>query len=141
VNSKNKIRESQILASNEQIRQTEIAEAKRKEEKERKQRLQLLFIGMFIPALFLFTLLVSRIRLHIRAIKLMGILSLLFFFEYLTLLLHPLVASLTNHIPILEILIFVGIAAILIPLHHKAEHWLIHKLLFRHVNPEEKKIQ
>jgi tetratricopeptide (TPR) repeat protein len=138
VNSRNKIRESQILAMNEQFRQQAIEQEKINEAKERKNRLQLLFIGIFIPALFLITLLVSRIRLHIRAIKLLGILSLLFFFEYLTLLLHPTVAALTNHTPILEILIFVGVAAILIPLHHKAEHWLVHKLLHRHVHNESK---
>jgi tetratricopeptide (TPR) repeat protein len=139
VNSRNKIRESQILAMNEQIRQKTIEEERKKQDKERKNRLQLLFIGMFIPAFFLITLLVSRIRLHIRAIKLLGILSLLFFFEYLTLLLHPTVAALTNHTPVIEILIFVGVAAILIPLHHKAEHWLIHKLLHRHVNHDQVK--
>jgi hypothetical protein len=56
------------------------------------------------------------------------------------LLLHPTVARLTNHTPVLEILIFVSAAAVLIPLHHRAEHWLIHKLLHRHINhPEEKK--
>jgi len=34
-----------------------------------------------------------------------------------------------------EILIFVAIAAILIPLHHKLEHWLIAKLTHhRHIN-------
>jgi hypothetical protein len=135
VNNRNRIRESQVLASNEQFRQQALAEEKRLLAKERKQRLQLLFIGIFIPALFLFTLLVSHIRLHIKAIKLLGILSLLFFFEYLTLLLHPTVAALTNHTPVLEILIFVAVAAILIPLHHKAEHWLIHKLLHRHISP------
>lgn len=136
INSRNRIRESQILAMNEQIRQKTLEEEKIKERKERKNRLQLLFIGIFIPAFFMVTLLVSRIRLHIRAIKLLGILSLLFFFEYLTLLLHPTVAALTNHTPVLEILIFVCVAAVLIPLHHKAEHWLIHKLLHRHLHHE-----
>jgi len=56
-------------------------------------------------------------------------------FEYLTLLLHPAVANLTHHTPVLEILIFVGVAALVIPLHHKLEHWLIHKLIHhRHGN-------
>lgn len=59
-------------------------------------------------------------------------LSLLFLFEYLTLLLHPTVAELTHHTPVYEILIFVGIAAILIPAHHRLEHWMIHKLSHHH---------
>jgi hypothetical protein len=62
-------------------------------------------------------------------IRALGVLSLLFLFEYLTLLLHPRVASFTHHTPIYEILIFVAVAAILIPIHHRLEHWLIHHLL------------
>ncbi len=66
-----------------------------------------------------------------RLIKILGIVSLLFLFEYLTLLLHPTVVELTHHTPVLEILIFVAIAAILIPAHHRLEHWLIEKLTHR----------
>ena len=129
LNSKDRIRQSQILSSNEITRQLVLAETKSREEKERNDRLQLLFIGIFIPGFFLLTLFLSRVKLHIRAIKLLGILSLLIFFEYLTLFLHPTVAKLTNHTPIFEILIFVAIAAILIPMHHRAEQWMIHKLI------------
>jgi tetratricopeptide (TPR) repeat protein len=129
VNSKSRIRESQILTSNEQLRQLEIAENKRIASKERAKQLQLLFIGIFIPGFFLFTLLLSRIRIHVRIIKILGVVSLLVLFEYLTLLLHPYVAELTHHTPVYEILIFVSIAAILIPAHHRVEHWLVDKLL------------
>ena len=128
INSKSNIRESQILSSNEQLRQQEIEESKRIAQRERVQQLQLLFIGIFIPGFFLITLILSRIKIHIRAIKILGILSLLLLFEYLTLLLHPYVAELTHHTPVYEMFIFVTIAAILIPSHHRIEHWLIHKL-------------
>ncbi len=139
VNSISKIRESQIISSNEQYRQTEINEEKRIEQNKRFQQLQLLMIGIFIPFFFLLTLLLSRVRIHTKAVRLLGVLSLLFLFEYLTLLLHPTVARLTNHTPVFEIMIFVALAAILIPLHHRLEHWLIHKLshfsLHRHHKP------
>jgi tetratricopeptide (TPR) repeat protein len=138
INNKNSIRESQILSSNELLRQLEIAKAKKEQDEQRRQQLQLLFIGIFIPGLFLLTLFLSRVKLHIRVIKLLGILSLLIFFEYLTLLLHPRVAEFTHHTPVFEILIFVAVAAILIPLHHKAEHWLIHKLLHLRAARKEK---
>lgn len=128
INSKARIKEVQILSSNEQVRQAEIAEAKRLAQKEREKQLQLLIIGLFIPAFFFATLLLSRIRIHRRVIAILGILSLLILFEFLTLLLHPFVAELTNHKPVLEILIFVTIAAILIPGHHRLEHWLIDRL-------------
>ena len=61
----------------------------------------------------------------------MGIISLLILFEFLTLLLHPLVAELTHHNPVYELLIFVSIASLLIPAHHRLEHWIIEKLTNR----------
>jgi len=128
VNSKDKIRQLQALSSDEQFRQRQLEEDRRNAQKERLQQLQLMLIAVFIPALFLITLLLSRVRIHTKAIRLLGVLSLLFLFEYLTLLLHPTVARLTNHSPVLEILIFVVIAAILIPTHHRLEHWLIRRL-------------
>ena len=128
INSKERIRESQVLSSNEQLRQIEIADAKQRSKEERSKQLQFLFIGMFIPGIFLFTLFLSRRKVHVRFIKLMGILSLLILFEYLTLLLHPYVLELTHHKPVFEIMVFVAIAAILIPTHHRIEHWLIERL-------------
>lgn len=128
ISSKDKIRASQVLSSNEQLRQSEMAESKRRSKEERYKQLQFLFIGIFIPGLFLLTLFLSRIRVHVRVIKLMGILSLLILFEYLTLLLHPYVLEFTNHTPVFEIMIFVTIAAIVIPSHHRIEKWLIEKL-------------
>jgi len=125
INSKSRIRESQVLSSNEQVRQLEIAENLKVVKKERKQQLQLLFIAIFIPGFFILTLLLSRIKLHVRLIKILGVLSLLILFEYLTLLLHPYVKELTHHTPIYEMLIFVSIAAILIPTHHRVENKLI----------------
>lgn len=129
LNSKAKIRELQVLSSNEQFRQRELQEERQLAAKRRHQQLQLLLIGIFIPGLFLVTLILSRQKIHVRVIKGLGILSLLFFFEYLTLWLHPTVAELTGHTPIFEIMIFVGVAAILIPLHHRAERWLVARLV------------
>lgn len=131
INSKNNIRKSQIISSNENLRQLELASLKKKEAKERSTQLQLLFIAIFIPLFFLLTLLLSRINLSIKVIRVLGILSLLFFFEFLTLLIHPTVANITHHTPIYEIFILVGLAAFIIPLHHKMEHWIIHKLLHK----------
>lgn len=123
--SKEKIRQVKALSMIEDLRQQEITLAKEKARKERKEQLQLLFIGIFIPAFFIITLLLSRIKLNPRLIRFMGILSLLILFEYLTLLLHPTVAELTHHTPLLEILIFVSIAAFLIPAHHRLEKWFV----------------
>jgi len=138
INSKSRIRATQMLSMNEQMRQNEMEESRKLAAQERRQQLQWLFIGFVIPGLFLFTLLLSRIRLHTRIVKVMGIISLLTFFEYLTLLLHPYVVELTHHTPVFEILIFVAVAALLVPTHHRIEHWLIEKLIIRHREKEIK---
>jgi tetratricopeptide (TPR) repeat protein len=142
INSKTKVRDLQILSINEQTRQLQLEEDKRIAAKERSQQLQMLFIALFIPGFFILTLLLSRVRVPIRVIKILGVLSLLIFFEFLTLLLHPTVKEITHHTPVLEMLIFVAIASILIPLHHRVEHWLIGKLVqIRERNSGEKKIR
>lgn len=129
VNSKSKIRELQVISSNEQYRQMELEEQRKIAARQRFQQLQMLLIAIFIPGFFLVTLILSRINVPVKLVRLLGVLSLLFLFEYLTLLLHPFVARITHHTPVYEILIFVAIAFILIPLHHRFEHWVIHHLL------------
>lgn len=131
--SQDKVRALQIISTNEQLRQNEIAENKRRAEEERHEQLQMLFIGIFIPLLFLLTVLLSRIKIHLRIIKFLGVISLLMLFEYLLLLLHPLVVDLANSTPVYEILMFVSIASILVPSHHRIEHWMIEKLIARKV--------
>jgi tetratricopeptide (TPR) repeat protein len=123
-----KTREAMIISSNEQLRQAELAEEKEREKASRLQQLQILAICIFIPLFFLLTLAVSRIRIHRNAIRFMGVVSLLLVFEFLTLLLHPLIAQFTHHNQVFELLILVVIGAGLVPLHHRLEHLLIEKL-------------
>jgi hypothetical protein len=44
-------------------------------------------------------------------------------------LLHPFLDKITNHQPVLMLLAMVCIAALLIPLHHKLEHWITQKMV------------
>ncbi|HSZ85482.1 MAG TPA: hypothetical protein VK787_05595 [Puia sp.] len=44
-------------------------------------------------------------------------------------MIHPWLAHLTNESPIFMLLALVLIAALLIPLHHRLEHWIKHKLV------------
>jgi tetratricopeptide (TPR) repeat protein len=128
VNSRNRIRELQMLAMNEQVRQAEIEASKIKAQEERSQQLQYLFISIFIPIIFVLTFFLSKRKISTRFIRFMGIISLLTLFEFLTLLLHPMVAEFTHHNPVYELLIFVLVASLLIPAHHRLEHWIIKKL-------------
>ena len=128
IQGQEKTRQTQVISNDEQLRQAELVEQKIREKETRSQQLQLLVIAICIPLLFLLTLFISRIKIHTAIIKFMGIISLLFVFEFLTLLVHPLVEEFTHHVPVWELLILVSIAAGIIPLHHKLEHLLIEKI-------------
>ncbi len=128
IKGQEKTREAMIISNNEQMRQAELAEQKLREKELRSKQLQLLVIAIFIPVLFLLTLFISRIRINRMIVRFMGIISLLFLFEFITLLLHPMVADFTHHTPFLELLIFVIIASGLIPLHHRLEHLMVTRL-------------
>lgn len=128
IKGQEKTREAMIISNNEQMRQAELAEQMLQEKEARSEQLQLLVIAICIPMLFLLTLYISRKKIHGMIVRFMGIISLLFLFEFITLLLHPMVANYAHHIPLYELLIFVCIAAGIIPLHHRLEHLLIEKL-------------
>lgn len=128
IESKERTKQFQVIMIDEQLRQKEVSEAKILEIAERKERLQLLGIGIFIPLFFLISLFLSKRKVNVRVIEYSGIISLLLFFEYITLLLHPVVVEQTHHSPLLEIIIFVGIAAIVTPTHHRIQNWFNSKL-------------
>lgn len=123
-----KIKQLESLSIQEQLRQNEIAALKEKEKEEYHQRLQLLAIGIVIPFFFLFSIFISRRKVHKSVLQFCGILSLLLLFEYITLFLHPFVSEITHHSPLAEIIIFVGIAALMVPSHHRIEHWFTKRL-------------
>ena len=127
-----KQRELHNLTMNEALRQEEIVRVEKEQIKERKVKLQLLLIGMLIPLSFLVSAFISKKKVSKRMVELSGIFSLLFLFEYITLLLHPVVAERSGHSPIIEIVIFVILAAILSPAHHKIEQWFVTRLTKRH---------
>lgn len=131
VKGNEKVKAAMILSINEKLRQQEINEQKLREKRERFRQLQLLTIAVCIPMFFLITLLVSRKKVNKRLVTFMGIISLLFLFEFLTLLLHPVIGTIAHHIPIFELLLLVCIAALLAPAHHRLEHILLKKLTKR----------
>lgn len=126
--SQEKERQIASLTIAEEIRQKDRAQERIDEEKERHYKLSLLLVGLLIPTSFLVSLILSKRKMHHRVIEFSGIISLLLLFEYLTILLHPLVVEWTHHSPFLEIVIFVGVAGILTPSHHRLEHWMLTKL-------------
>jgi hypothetical protein len=117
------------LSYNEQQRQQEIAAAQLKSRMERKQNLQYAAIAFAIIAFLIIFLLFSRsIIATERMISFFGVLGLLVVFEFINLLIHPWLASLTHESPVLLLLALVAIASLLIPLHHRLEQWIKEKM-------------
>jgi tetratricopeptide (TPR) repeat protein len=98
-------------------------------EEERRNNIQYAFIATGIITFFIFFLLLSRtIIVNEKWISFLAILALLLVFEFINLLIHPFLGNLTHHSPIWMLLCMVALASLLIPLHHKLEHFIKHKL-------------
>lgn len=123
--SKDRIAKSQLLTIEEELRQKEIEEKKIEEAHDRKIKLQYLTIAILLPIFFFVTVYLSNRKIRPKYIEFLGIVSLLLTFEYIMVILHPLVVSITHHLPFYQLLIFAVIASILTPLHHRIENWMI----------------
>jgi tetratricopeptide (TPR) repeat protein len=96
--------------------------------KERKANLQLLAISVFIIGFFSILLMLSRINIRPAYVEWMGIIALMMLFEFIALLIHPMIEKWTGHSPIYMLLILMGIAAIMGPLHHKVKDRVLSRL-------------
>jgi tetratricopeptide (TPR) repeat protein len=130
VNSVSQAQKLESLLSGEKDRQKELAEKKEKEQEERKHNLQYVVIALGLVCFIILFLLLSRsVIASQKLIHFLGVVALLIVFEFLNLLLHPYLGELTHHSPILMLTTMVCMAAVLVPLHHKIEHWTVHKLV------------
>lgn len=128
----NRENQSKIQALNmeEKFRQQEKQQEEEKAKEQRAHNLQYAAIALGVVMLLIVFLLLSHsIVANQTLIRFLGVLSLLIVFEFLNLLLHPYLGNMTHHQPVLMLGAMVLIAALLIPLHHKLEHWIIHKLV------------
>ena len=99
-------------------------------EDERKANIQYAGIGIGIIILVTLFLFLSRtVLVNERLITFFTALGLLIVFEFLNLIIHPWLAGFTHESPLLMLLALVLIAALLIPLHHRMEHWLKGKMV------------
>jgi hypothetical protein len=64
-----------------------------------------------------------------RIIEIAGVVGLLIVFEFINLVIHPYLAEFTRDSPLPMLLILVAIAAVIVPLHHRLEHWVKYKLV------------
>ena len=123
-----KQRQVQALTFNEQLRQEDIEKQRREAAEARKRNLELAGIAIFIPLFLFAVLLLGRKKVKSRTVEFLGVLALLFLFEFIVLFAHPYIGHWTHESPVWMLLILVVVAAILIPLHHKSEKWIKKKL-------------
>jgi len=128
--SQDKIAQIQALSFEESMRQQNIALAKEQEAEERKTNIQygIVAIGL-VCLLVVFLLLSNSVIINGKWIRFLGILGLLLVFEFLNLIFHGFIAKITHHSPIWMLLIMVALASVLIPFHHKIEHWVSDKVV------------
>lgn len=130
VNSIAQAQKVENLLSQEKERQAELGLKKEKEEETRKHNLQYAAIALGLVALLIgFLVLSHSVLANQKLIRFLGVVSLLIVFEFLNLLLHPWLGQITNESPVLMLLVMVALAAVLVPLHHRLEHWITHKLV------------
>lgn len=118
------------MSYSEDSRQKELFAQQEKERVERKRNIQFASIGIgLISFIILALLLSSSIIVRSGLVRFLGVVTLLLVFEFINLLIHPFISDVTHHSPILMFLIMVSIAAMLVPAHHKLEHWITNQLV------------
>lgn len=125
-----KVNAIQALTYNEQERQKELANAQREEEEAHKKNIENILIAIGIISFLIAFLLLSRsIIVNEKWIRFLGVIGLLVLFEFINLLIHPLLEKFTHHSSIYMLFTMVGIAALLVPFHHKMEKWVTGKMI------------
>jgi|GEM_PF-1988659 len=120
----------QDITFTEQIHQAEEQARLADLEEQRKHNLQYAAIAIAIITFVVIFLLLSRsAKVSPRLIEFLGVVGLLILFEFINLLLHPFIGEYTHHSPLLMLMIMVVIAGLLVPMHHKIEHWMKHKFI------------
>lgn len=130
LNSREKTSVVENLSFLQQLKDQEKEQEANKLKEERKQNLQLVFIAIAILSMIiLFLLLSSSIIVHHKVVEYLGVVVLLVVFEFMNLLLHPVLEKITNHSTVLMLLALVAIAALIVPLHHRLQKWVSVKLV------------
>ena len=124
------IQQTQLMSFENEKKQQELIQEKKIAEQQRKQNIQYVLLALGILSFVILFLALSRRHItNTKLIQFLGVVALLVVFEFLNLLLHPFLERITHHSPVLMLLALVGIAALLVPLHHKLEKWATHKLV------------
>jgi len=123
---------TQIAAFDEQQRRERIL-LEEQEAKEKRNRVQYMGIIIGITVLFVALVMMGWFKVSANTIKAIGFFSFLIFFEFIFLVFKKNIYGLTHGEPLYDLAFMIGLAAILVPLHHWLEHKVIHFLTSHHM--------
>jgi tetratricopeptide (TPR) repeat protein len=114
----------------QELKDREEAKAREEAREERSRNIQFGIIALIVITLGIFLLVFSRTAVvGAKAIKNLSLIALLLFFEFINLLVHPVLGEITHHSPLLMLMCMAAIAALLIPLHHRMEKLITNMLV------------
>ena len=109
--------------------ESELQEQKYNEEQLRSKNIKLGLIAIFIPSFGAFVFFLRRrSKGNAKILTVLGVTSLLMVFEFISLLIHPIVEKKSNHDPIVMYIVLMLVASILVPLHHQLEKHIKDKM-------------
>ncbi|HEU4860640.1 MAG TPA: tetratricopeptide repeat protein [Chitinophagaceae bacterium] len=123
---------TQIEAFDEQQRHQR-ALAEEQELKEKRNRIQYMGIIIGIAILFVALVMMGWFKVSATTIRAIGFFSFLIFFEFIFLVFKKNIYGITQGEPLYDLAFMIGLAAILVPLHHWLEHRVIHFLTSHHM--------
>ena len=120
--------QSQLFAR--ELRDREDAKLRAEEVAARSRNIQFGIIALIVITLLVFLLAISRTSVvGAKTIKNLSLIALLLLFEFINLLLSPLLGEVFDQSPLLILLAMVIIAGLLIPLHHRMEKLITNMLV------------
>ena len=123
---------AQVEATDELIRLDRIV--KENEEKRKKRfSIQYMAITLAIAILFVGLVMMGLFKVSAGTIKAIGFFAFLLFFEFIFLIFKKNIYGITQGEPWKDLLFLIGLAALLVPLHHWLEHKVIHFLTSHHM--------
>jgi len=120
----------QNMAFEEEQRQAQKERILKEAEAEKEVIIEYAGVGLFITiGIIIFLLISQTILVNEKLIRFLGVLVMLIFFEFINLVLHPIIGGITHHSPVWMLLALVLLASLLVPAHHKLEKWVLHRVV------------
>ena len=130
VAAEQKANQLQGLIINQQLKEAEQQAKAGQDAEQRRRNIEYALIALGILIFVILFLMLSRtVVVNPRIIEIAGVVGLLIVFEFINLVIHPYLAEFTRDSPLPMLLILVAIAAVIVPLHHRLEHWVKYKLV------------